>query len=109
MRPALFLALIAIFATGCAPRGATWIHSSGSGTQAEFNEDKANCMAKSESVQSEQINVAESDSDAVDVGSSFAEGYNIGSAMNAKKRRRAIFDACMKGKGYFKDGDWGPE
>ena len=85
--------LVAIFMLslfGCAN---TYYHPTKS-TQ-EFNSDKAQCMALSNSGGSNQIMPS--------FGSSFAQGYNQGAAIAAAGNSKEIFNSCMLGKGWSKE------
>ena len=85
----LILIVATILVTGCASSG-VWHHQSKS-TQ-DFYQDNSQCMAMAGTGQANQV------AGATD---SFAQGFNLGSAIRTQSDRNLIHEQCMYGNGWY--------
>ena len=88
--------IIAIALSGCAQE-MLWSHAS-KGSQ-EFYADRAQCSAMAGNGQQNQVFAPQQPVDGF--ASGFANGLNLGNAMNTSNSRGQIFDDCMMGNGWF--------
>lgn len=97
------LTLFALLVTGCA--GPTVYDRAGWADPPEpgqFHRDKAQCiaMARGGETQVRQDGGDYSTSGAGGMAAGLVQGMNLGSAMAARRQQQAVFDACMKGRGW---------
>lgn len=97
------LMAVALFAfSGCATQQ---VWSNPNKTQQEHYQTFAKCEAMANSVGSQQIAPSYfPQGQANNPMASFAQGWNMGSASNTAQARDRIFDNCMYGEGFYKDG-----
>lgn len=88
--------IVAFAISGCAQE-MSWSHSYKS-TQ-DFYADRAQCSAMAGNGQQNQVFSPQQPADGF--ASGFANGLNLGNAMNTSNSRGQIFDDCMMGNGWY--------
>lgn len=97
----LLLAVILFTCGGCASQQ---VWSNPNKTQQEHYQTFAKCEAMANSVGSQQVAPAYFPGQTNNPMASLAQGWNMGSATNTAQARDRIFDNCMYGEGFYKDG-----